>query len=376
MYKPIRVLQVFALMNRGGAETMIMNIYRNLDRTKIQFDFVVHTEEVCDFDDEIKLLGGRIYRIPRYEGKNHLQYLNFWADFFRNNPDYKIIHGHIRSTASIYLNIARKFGLITIAHSHSTSSGGGIEGIVKGAFQYPIRHFSDYLFACSEGAGMWLYGKNVLSRKNFFVVNNAIDSELFAFNEATRLEKRLNLRIEKKLVFGHVGRFISIKNHQFLIDIFKEIHSMVPGSVLLLIGDGELKPEIEKYVKEKKLNNEIFFLGIREDIPQLLCAMDMFIFPSIYEGLPVTLIEAQAAGLKMVISDSITKEVAVTNLVSYCSLDSDPKQWASFILKKTFSEKQSREKYYEVIKTTNYDIKDNSKWIENFYLNVLKGRYN
>src|SRR5690625_2672586 len=152
MQKPNRILHVFGGMGRGGAETMVMNLYRKIDRSKIQFDFIVHTQNKCDFDDEIELLGGRIYRVPRYNGKNHFQYKRAWHKFLMNHPEYKIIHGHVRSTASIYLKIANSYGLITISHSHNTSSGKGFSAIVKNIFQYKIRYIADYLFACSQTA--------------------------------------------------------------------------------------------------------------------------------------------------------------------------------------------------------------------------------
>jgi len=179
MSQPIRVLQVFAQMNRHGSESMIMSMYRNIDRSKVQFDFIVHTTDKCDYDEEIESLGGRIYSIPRYTGTNHFLYKKAWHNFLKQHSDYKIIHGHIRSTASIYLKIAKKYGLITIAHSHNTSSGAGFSAIVKNIYQYPIRYIVDYLFACSKSAGTWLFGERACRKDNFFILNNAIDTKKF-----------------------------------------------------------------------------------------------------------------------------------------------------------------------------------------------------
>ena len=215
MSDPIRIIQVFAQMNRGGAETMIMNLYRMIERSQIQFDFIVHTNEECAYDNEIRSLGGRIYRVPRYNGKNHFEYIKSWNKFFKTHPNYKIIHGHVRSTASIYLKIAKKFGLVTIAHSHSTSSGTGFSSIVKNILQYPIRNIADYLFACSEQSGEWLFGKNASKRNNFVILKNSIDVKKFVFNERVRFEKRKELKIDDKFVIGHIGRFIPSKNHKF-----------------------------------------------------------------------------------------------------------------------------------------------------------------
>ena len=163
MSEPIRILHVFGQMNRGGAETMIMNLYRHIDRTKIQFDFMVHSEEKCAFDDEIGQLGGKIYRVPRYNGRNHFLYIKEWSKFISNHKEYKIIHGHIRSTASFYLKVCKDNDRVTIIHSHSTSSGSGIiSSVVKNILQYPIRKIADYFIACSIPAGKWLFGENIV----------------------------------------------------------------------------------------------------------------------------------------------------------------------------------------------------------------------
>jgi glycosyltransferase involved in cell wall biosynthesis len=372
MAEPIRVLQVFAQMNRGGAETMIMNFYRNVDRSKIQFDFIVHSQEECDYDMEIQSLGGKIFRIPRYTGKNHFRYNVEWHNFFKEHPEYKIIHGHLRSTASIYLKIAKKYGVKTIAHSHSTSSGNGISAIVKNILQYPIRYIADYLFSCSKVAGEWLFGKKATRQHNFVVVSNAIETSKFAYNEDLRIKKRIELHLENKFVVGHIGRFITAKNHIFLLNIFKEIYDINPNAILLLIGDGELKRLIEKKVSELGLNNSVVFTGVRSDIPGLLQAMDVFLFPSLYEGLPVTLIEAQASGLKIVASNTLTEEVAITDLITFCSLKTDPRDWANCALDDNF-DSNNRHINFTKVKRSNYDIEENAKWLQNFYLNSQKG---
>jgi glycosyltransferase involved in cell wall biosynthesis len=281
MSEPIRVLQVFAQMNKGGAETMVMNMYRNIDRSKIQFDFVVHTEEECTFDNEIVQLGGRIYRVPRYIGRNHLAYTRAWNTFFRNNSEYKIIHGHVRSTASIYLKIAKKYGLKTIAHSHNTSSGNNLVALTKNILQFPLRNIADYLFACSKRAGEWLFGENINYRDNYYILKNAINTHEYIFNEEIRLRKRQELGLKDRFVVGHVGRFNKQKNHKFLIDIFKSIHELDDNSVLILAGSGPLKSKIEKKVNSLNLSDSVLFLGVRSDVRELLQAMDVFLFPSL-----------------------------------------------------------------------------------------------
>lgn len=367
---PLRILHVFAEMNRGGAETMIMNLYRNIDRSKIQFDFIVHTSENCAYDNEIISLGGNIFRIPKYTGTNHFQYKKAWIDFFESNSDYKVIHGHVRSTASIYLKIAKKFGLITISHSHSTSSGSGIIAVIKNILQFPIRYIADYLFACSEDAGKWLYGKNACHKENFFILKNAIDAKKYIFNEEIRNEVRKKFNIENKFIIGHIGRFNTPKNHNFLVDIFKAIHDENENSVLMLIGEGNLKNRIKEKVNKLGLANDVIFTGVRSDIPELLQAMDVFVFPSLYEGLGIVVIEAQAAGLPCVVADTIPKEALITKNVEQISLDSSPEIWRKVIFNQFNS--FTRTNNYSDIKKSCYDIEENKTWLEEFYLGLVE----
>lgn len=365
---PIRVLQVFAKMNRGGAETMIMNLYRHIDRTKIQFDFIVHTEEKCDFDNEIISLGGKIYRFPQYKGINHFQYKKKWINFFSENQEYKIVHGHVRSTGSIYLKIAKKFGNKTIVHSHSTSSGRGLKSIIKNILQYPIRYIPDYYFACSRQAGEWLFGKKVCNSNKFFIMNNAIDVNKYAFNEKIRTIKRKELDVDQNFVIGHVGRFEAMKNHIFLIEIFKKFHQQNSNSILLLIGDGDMRRLIEKKVTEYGLNKHVIFTGVRSDVPDLLQAIDVFVFPSLYEGLGISVIEAQATGMYCIVSEKIPSEAYVTRLVKTLSLRKTAELWADEIF--NLSECIERKDMSETITNAGYNITTVKNWIENFYKKI------
>ncbi|MBT2216481.1 glycosyltransferase family 1 protein [Virgibacillus dakarensis] len=365
--KPIRILHVLGKLNRGGAETMVMNLYRKIDRSRLQFDFIIHTEEECDYTREILSLGGRIYSVPRYTGKNHFKYVKVWKEFLKKHPDYKVIHGHVRSTASIYLGLAKRFGLITIAHSHNTSSGTGFSSMVKNILQYPIRHIADYLFACSKSAGNWLFGKKACKKGNFFVINNAIEAKKFIFNNELRQKKRSELRIDDKFVIGHVGRFHTQKNHEFLIDIFKEVHLQNEKSVLLLVGEGAQKQNIEHKVKELGLINNVIFTGVRPDIPDLLQSMDIFLFPSLFEGLPVTLVEAQASGIPCVVSKNITDEIGVTSLLESIALSKGAEYWAKVVLK--YERFYERKNTYNDIVNSHYDISFVANWYQDFMLN-------
>lgn len=327
----IRVLQVLGGLNRGGAETMVMNLYRNIDRNKIQFDFIKHTESKCAYDDEIKELGGRIYSIPKYKVYNHFQYKKAWNNFFKKHPEYKIIHGHVRSTATIYLKIAKKYGLYAIAHSHSTSSGKGIKAIIKNMLQFRIRYITDYFMGCSKEANEWLYGKKIANSEKCIILHNAIDVEKYTYNEDIRnkLRKELNIK-EDEMVVGNIGRFSYMKNHKFLIDIFEKL-CKTENCKLLLVGDGELKNDIQNIVKNKHLESKVIFTGVRSDVNEILQAMDIFVMPSIFEGLPVTLIEAQASGVPSLITNIITKEVDITPLIYRENLKNEPLIWANKI---------------------------------------------
>lgn len=367
MTQPIRVLQVIGQMNRGGAESMIMNIYRKIDRTKIQFDFVVHTDEKCDFDDEILSLGGMIYRVPRFKGINILSYNRVWNNFFKAHNEYKIIHGHIGSSAAIYLKIAKKYNLYTIAHSHNTKMGEGIKGFMYKLFSYPTRYIADYFFACSNLAGVCRYGKNILNQNNYSVLKNAIECNLFTYNEQIRNMKRKELNVENKFVVGNIGRFNIQKNHKYLIQIFNLLSQINEKAVLLLIGRGELEQEILNAVKYYDLEEKVIFTGVRQDINELLQAIDIFVFPSLYEGLPVTVIEAQAAGLPCLISDTITDEVCITPLVNRLSINDNAKVWAEKI---NLFKKYKREDFSKDIEHKGYDISTSVSNLEEFYLNI------
>lgn len=366
----IRVLHVIGSLNSGGSQTMIMNLYRNIDRSKIQFDFIIDRENELFYAEEIKKLGGKIHVLPTFNIKNILIYRKSWKSFFYNNPEYKIIHGHVRSTAAIYLKIAKKYGLKTISHSHSTSSGSGISALVKNILQYRIRYIADYLFACSKESGEWLFGKKSLNNKNFFILNNSIDAKKFIYDEKTRESVRKELNIDNKFVVGHIGRFHPSKNHEFILDVFKEISNKSKESVLILVGDGELKESIKNKVKELGLQNNVIFTGVRSDIERILQGLDIFIFPSIYEGLGIVAVESQAAGLRTIVSNSIPKEAFVTDLIEMVSLESPKSDWVDTIMK--YTNGYERNNTYEQICNKGYDINETVKWLEKFYLERLK----
>ena len=371
MNKPIRVLHVIGIMNQGGAETMIMNIYRKIDRDKVQFDFVENENDGAFFDEEIRKLGGRIYHCPRFTGKNFLKYRKWWKEFFKENNDYSFVHGHIGSTAAIYLSEAKKHSIKTIAHSHNIDAKGRKQFIYN-VFSHPVRKIADYFFMCSIQAGKDRFGKNVTDDPNkSFLVPNAIDTEQFRFNEKIRANKRNELGIaEKELLVGHVGRFADQKNHSFLLNIFKEATIIDPSSKLLLVGDGDLRQTIIEKIHDLDLDDKVIMAGTREDVNELMTAMDVLLFPSKYEGLPVTLVEAQCSGLPCVISDNIPEDsILIKDSVTVLSLSESSSVWAKQVLQsKPFIRSESADQ----IKGTEFDVDKSTKWLEEFYLGKTK----
>lgn len=361
--KPIRILQVMTSMNRGGAETYVMNLYRNINKQKVQFDFVLHTDEECAYNNEIRSLGGRIFTIPRYNGLNHFEYIKAWDTFFKEHSEYKVVHAHIRSTASIILKYAKKYNCITISHSHSSSNGKGIGALYKSVLQKFIKYSADYKVACSKLAGDWLFG----SKSNYDIWMNAIETSKYLWNESTRKRIRKELEIPKNaFVIGHVGRFHPLKNHDFLINIFKKVHDANNNAILLLVGDGTLKNTIVSKVKNLGLTSNVIFTGVRPDVSDLMQAMDVFVFPSLWEGLGIVTIEAQAAGLKCIVADTIPEEAFITELINKLNLNDNLDNWATQILK--YSHGYKRENMYEKIRLSGYDIYENVEKVQAFYI--------
>lgn len=361
----VRILHVLGGLERGGAETMVMNLYRNIDRSNIQFDFIIHTTEKQAYYQEISHMGGKIYHFPAFNGKNIFFLKNKWARFFTDHPEYKILHSHVRSYASLYLPIAKKHGLKTIIHSHSTSNGKGVLAVVKRFLQFPLRYQADYLIACSDESGKWLYGTKACKKHNYMLIPNAIDTEKYRFSEQISNAYRKKMNIENRFVIGHVGRFHEAKNHMFLLDVFAGVCAKRSDAVLLLVGDGSLRKNIQNKIHSLKLNDRVILTGSRNDVPQLMQAMDVFIFPSLWEGLPVTVVEAQAAGLPCLISDRITSGVDLSKLVMRLPVD-DPYVWVKAIL----NLKTKRSDVTTEIKRAGFDIKDSATDLTEFYLSI------
>lgn len=370
--KPIRVLQVVGRMDRGGIETMIMNLYRNIDREKVQFDFLAHYGREAAYNDEIRALGGRIYEMPALKDDTHVYYWRLFSyiralhRFFREHPEYKIIHGHMTNTASIYMPIAKKHGVICcISHSHNTRGKVGHLGIVTNILQRFITLSATDFFACSEAAKHWFYPEKLIAEGKIKVLTNAVDAARFRFNEQKRKELREELQLGDNLAIICVARFRPEKNQTFLIDVLKEMLKVRKDVVVVFAGEGPCEEEVKAKAKEYGVEEHTRFLGMRTDIPDVLCAADAFVLPSLWEGLPVTAIEAQASGLHCVVNDALTEEMNALGMVEYLPLSSPISTWANALIET--AQKPRRDTYEETV-ASGYDINTTAPWLQEFYL--------
>ena len=314
--KPLHVLHVFGRLNRGGAESRVMDLYRNVDRTRIQFDFMQHTTKVCDFQTEIEQLGGKVYHVPPFRFWNYFSYCKAWKQFIKEHPEIRIVHGHMTSTACIYLPIVRKKGVFTIAHSRNAGVDKGIKGKLTKFLRRNLKEKCDRCFACSKLAGEAVFGKKAMEQGRVTIIPNAIDAARFTFDPEVRRQKREELHIQpEELLRGEVGRFDPQKNQKYAVEILEECRKKNFPAKLILIGEGPLMENVRQQVEELRLQEYVIFTGLQKNVVPFYQAMDFFLLPSFYEGLPGVAVEAQASGLRGILSDAITTETAMTSLM-------------------------------------------------------------
>lgn len=362
----ITVAHVIGKWLGGGVEAVVMNYYRNIDRSKIQFDFICDDDSTNIPYEEIEKLGGRVILIPPYQ--KVFKYHKTLKKTLKENK-YKIVHSHI-NTLSVFPLFAAKCAKVPvrIAHSHSTTNK---KEWKKNLLKQVLRPFSkifatDY-FCCSELAGRWLFGNKEYDKGNVYLLNNAIDLDKFKYDEKIRKQKRKELNIkDDTLVIGHIGRFVAQKNHDFLIDIFNEVYKQNNNSILLLAGQGPLMDEIKDKVKRLNLEQSVKFLGQRSDANELYQAFDIFLLPSLYEGLPVVGVEAQASGLLCFLSSDMTKETKVLESTTIMNLSNTSKEWADNIINKI--SKYKRTNTIKEISSNGFNIKEEANKLEKYYL--------
>lgn len=352
----------------GGVEAVILNYFRNINKSKFVFDFVIDSDSTDNnFINEIQELGGTIIKCPPYQ-KLH-SYNKFLYKLFKEKK-YDIVHSNINTLSVFPLRMAEKAGIkIRIAHSHSTSNPKEWKkNLLKNILRPFSKKYANVYFACSELAGRYLFGNKAFDEGKVIVFNNAIDIEKFKYNEEKRKEIRKKLNIKNDaFVIGHIGRFVAQKNHTFLIDIFNEMHKENENSVLLLIGQGTLQNEIKEKVDKLGLANSVKFIGQVTNANDYYNAMDVFVLPSIYEGLGMVLIEAQANELPCIASTEVPKEATISNQIEYIELDKNPSYWAKRILNKN----RSKVNFEYNEKIEKYNIKNVIGELENEYINEM-----
>lgn len=394
MERPIHVLHVLGGVGLGGAESRIMDLYRQMNREEIQFDFLVHADAVKRgfqemrqtgsgaekqsvkndtnvrkpqfYDEEIQAMGGHIYVLPKFKVYNYFAYRKAVTAFFAAHREFRVVQGHMTSTAGIYLPIAKKAGVpVTVAHSRNAGVVKGAKGLATRFFRRGLAKKADYCFACSVLAGQDVFGEETVKAGQVKIIYNAIDVGRFTYDEKVRQEVRAQLDIGEGLVLGHVGRFQYQKNHPYLLEVFAAVCKERQDARLLLLGEGEDMPAMKEKCGQLGIAERVHFLGNRRDAERFYQAMDFFLLPSFFEGLPGVLVEAQAAGLRCLVSDAVTKEAQATDLVTYLSIEEPPERWAEEILKQA---DYARRDTAQEMRQAGFDVRTQAEGYRRFYL--------
>lgn len=361
---PIRVLQCVSNMDRGGIETMLMNYYRNIDRSKVQFDFLVNKNKPGAYDEEIKKMGGKIFLSPGLNPLKSIEYQSFMKKLFIDHPEYRIIHCQNETMGYYALKAAKKSKVpVRIAHSHNTLIRKDFKYLIKEYCKQKLNSVANVEVACGKEAGLFLFGDEVMT------IKNAIDTSKFVFNKSIRRKMRKKYNLIDKYVIGNVARFEPQKNHDFLIDIFNVYAKKDKKAVLVLVGTGSLKKKIETKVKKLGISEKVIFLGDISNVYEVYQMMDIFLLPSFHEGLPVVGVEAQVASLPCIFSSNITKEIDIQDS-KFLDIDNSTNEWCNEI--ENFKNYE-RIDMKQVAIQHGYDIVYESKKLEKWYLDLYKG---
>ncbi len=367
MGEPIRILHVLQRMEAAGTQALLMNLYRAIDRTKVQFDFLVEYPDKQFHDDEIVKMGGRIYYTTVRVDFNVPKFMRQVEKILSEHPEYKIIHVHAYSIGYFVLKVAHKHGIpVRIAHSHNNETMHDIKWIPKLMMQRLYTIHANDLFACSKEAGNYLFHS-----KRFHVLNNAIKTEIFIADMDVRREMREELCLGDCFTVGHVGRFHSQKNHTLLIRAFAECKKRIPDAKLILVGSGELENDIRRQIDELGLTKDVLFLGNRSDMNRIYQAMDVFALPSLFEGLGIVAIEAQASGIPCVVSAQVSRNADVSPLVKYMHDGADAEEWAEAIIGQKEHEFAHTNTQQYII-DAGFDVSSTAKKMQNYYLRKMK----
>ncbi len=369
MEQPVKVLYFVDRLLTGGIQKFVYEHAKHMDFSKVQIDFLVLDDgNDYELEEEVKKLGCTLYKLKGIWIKKNgdfIQYHKALNQFFKEHHDYKVVHMHSSSKNFMVLKMAKKYGIdVRVAHSHNIGfqSKNKMKILIGDLFKKPLKKYATHYFACSKLAGKWLFGKSEVK-----IIHNAVDYQKFKFNQTKRDELRKELGLENKLVIGNVGRFSNQKNHTFLVDIFYEIHKQNEDAILMLVGIGEKEQEIRDKVKTLDLMDCVKFMGFCKNTNELFWCMDVFLLPSLYEGLPIVGVEAQCTGLPCFMSkDVITDEVKIAENVRFIGLEKSPKEWAEIIL----SSDLSRRDTYEELKNAGYFIEQTVEELQKFYREV------
>lgn len=366
----IRVLHIVTIMNRAGLESRLMDIYRNIDRERVQFDFYTNRMESGDFDNEILELGGIVFysnsiRIFR-ENKKCMEF----EHFLQEHKEYKIIHSHVNEWSTIFCKAAMRAKVpVRIAHSRGANQTLSFKSFYKNGVAIPLKQYATHWFAVSKEAGEHLFGKKAINEGKVSILPNAIKTDDFRFNPTIREKVRYSLKITDETVMIHVGNLSPVKNHMYLLKVFDYVKKQNNNAKLLLVGEGSQRKKIEQWIADNHYEDSVSLLGKRSDVSELLQAADIFVFPSLHEGFPGAVLEAETTGLKCYISDKITQEVVLTPQVSKLSIKDSPSIWAERILDERNYERLDCS---SVIREAGYDIYDLASKMEKFYINLFE----
>ncbi len=368
----IRVLHSVSNMDRAGVETMLMNYYRHMNHDVIQFDFLCNKTKPGAYDEEINQLGGRIFHTPGLNPIKYPKYLKYMQQLLKENKEYKVIEAHNGAFGVYALYAAKKNKVpVRIFHAHGASITKDLKWPLKLFCKSKIRSCTTHNYTCGVAAAEFYFGKDVVNASQFEFIPNAIEVEKFIFNKNVREKMREEYGLKDKHVIGHVGRFMLQKNHTFLLDVFKKYREKDEKAVLVLLGDGELQDKMKEKVELLQISDSVLFVGNVKNVNEWYQAFDVFMLPSLYEGLPVVGVEAQAADLPCIFSSSVTQEIKMLNKSSFLSLDASLDEWVAEIENKIVE--RNRKNVEDIITSRHYNIKEEAIRLQNRYLYLYGG---
>ena len=367
--KTIKIAQVIGKWVGAGAENVVLNYYRFIDKDKFKFDFICESDSTNIPYETINKLGGKVILVSPYE--NTSKYIKDLTEVLKKGK-YDIVHSHTNALSYLALKAAKKAKIgVRIAHSHNSSIKLEQDQLLKNIYKILLKQNATDYFACNEESGKFLFGEKEYNNGKVFIISNAIEVDKYKFNKKTRIKKRKEMDLEQdNLVIGHVGRFVSQKNHEFLLDLFKAIHDKEPKARLILCGQGPLMTGIRDKAYGMGIYDDIKFLGQVNDVEKYYQAMDLFVLPSFYEGYPLTLVEAQAAGLPCFASNDVGEETKLLDSTTFLSLSSPVRIWKKQIM--DVIEDFNRIDTSSIVKEKGYDIEVEVKKLEEKYLELVK----